>query len=294
MAASLSIVRTLIRSSDEDLWQTGHIHPDCPCPPIAVLQPPATGADFFFFSFFSAHSGECHWTLAVTVSLSSVRRLRMFVASRCLSPMPACHRLMHVSSLCLSPPHICHHRTLYHWCISALDICCRWTILTCHFTVPRKFFGTVGIARDLNRGPQDLQPGALPTELPQPRFFFSFFFLSAHSGECHWTLAVTVSLSSVRRLRMFVASRCLSPMPACHRLMHVSSLCLSPPHICHHRTLYHWCISALDICCRWTILTCHFTVPRKFFGTVGIARDLNRGPQDLQPGALPLSHHNPC
>ena len=54
IAASLSIVRTLICSSDEDLWQTGHIHdlwqtghihPDCPCPPIAVLQPPATGAD---------------------------------------------------------------------------------------------------------------------------------------------------------------------------------------------------------------------------------------------------------
>ena len=96
-------------------------------------------------------------------------RLRMFVASRCLSPMPACHRLMHVSSPCLSPPHICHHRTLYHWCISAQDICCCWTILTCHFTEPRKFFGTVGIARDLNRGPQDLQPGALPTEPPQPQ-----------------------------------------------------------------------------------------------------------------------------
>ena len=45
VAASLSIVQTLIRSSDEDLWQTGRIHPDCPCPPIAVLQPPATGAD---------------------------------------------------------------------------------------------------------------------------------------------------------------------------------------------------------------------------------------------------------
>ena len=46
--------------------------------------------------------------------------------------------------------------------------------------------------------------------------FFSFFF-SANTGECHWTLAVIVSLSSVRRLRMFDASRCLSPMPACHR-----------------------------------------------------------------------------
>ncbi len=47
VAASLSIVQTLIRSSDEDLWQTGRIHPDCPCPPIAVLQPPATA----FFGF---------------------------------------------------------------------------------------------------------------------------------------------------------------------------------------------------------------------------------------------------
>ena len=42
VAASLSIVMTLIRSSDEDLRQTGHIHPDCPCAPIAVLQNPAT------------------------------------------------------------------------------------------------------------------------------------------------------------------------------------------------------------------------------------------------------------
>ena len=48
VAASLSIVQTLIRSSDEDLWQTGRIHPDCPCPPIAVLQPPATGADLTY------------------------------------------------------------------------------------------------------------------------------------------------------------------------------------------------------------------------------------------------------
>ena len=39
VAASLSIVRMLIRSSDKDLWQTGRTHPDCPCPPIAVLQP---------------------------------------------------------------------------------------------------------------------------------------------------------------------------------------------------------------------------------------------------------------
>ena len=45
MAASLSIVQTLIRSSDEDHQLTGRIHPDCPCPPIAVLQPPVAGAD---------------------------------------------------------------------------------------------------------------------------------------------------------------------------------------------------------------------------------------------------------
>ena len=32
VAASFSIVRMLIHSSDEDLRQIGHIHPDCPCP----------------------------------------------------------------------------------------------------------------------------------------------------------------------------------------------------------------------------------------------------------------------
>ena len=37
--ASLSIVQTLISSSEEDLRQTGRIHPNSPCPPIAVLQP---------------------------------------------------------------------------------------------------------------------------------------------------------------------------------------------------------------------------------------------------------------
>ena len=40
VAASLSLVQMLIRSSDKDLRQTGRMHPDCPCPPIAVLQPP--------------------------------------------------------------------------------------------------------------------------------------------------------------------------------------------------------------------------------------------------------------
>ena len=34
VAASLSIVWALIHSSDEDLY----IHPDCPCPPLAVLR----------------------------------------------------------------------------------------------------------------------------------------------------------------------------------------------------------------------------------------------------------------
>ena len=43
-AASLSIVWALIRSSDKDLRQTGCIHPDCPCHPIAVLQPPISSA----------------------------------------------------------------------------------------------------------------------------------------------------------------------------------------------------------------------------------------------------------
>ena len=45
VAASLSLVRMLIRSLDKVLRQTGHIHPDCPGPPIAVLQPPATWVD---------------------------------------------------------------------------------------------------------------------------------------------------------------------------------------------------------------------------------------------------------
>ena len=51
VAASLSFVRTLIRSSDKDLWQTGCIHLDCPCPPIAVLQPPATAINGCFLCY---------------------------------------------------------------------------------------------------------------------------------------------------------------------------------------------------------------------------------------------------
>ena len=48
VAASLGIVRKLIHSSDEDLWQTGHhIHPNCPCPPISVLQPLLRGRQNF-------------------------------------------------------------------------------------------------------------------------------------------------------------------------------------------------------------------------------------------------------
>ena len=38
---------SLVRSSDKDLRQTGRIHPDCPCPPIAVLQLPATEAEYY-------------------------------------------------------------------------------------------------------------------------------------------------------------------------------------------------------------------------------------------------------
>ena len=34
--------KALIRCSDEDPWQTVHIHHDCPCPPIAELQSWAT------------------------------------------------------------------------------------------------------------------------------------------------------------------------------------------------------------------------------------------------------------
>ena len=48
VAASLSFLRTLICSLDKDRCQTGRIHLDCPCPPIPVLQPPTTGADFNF------------------------------------------------------------------------------------------------------------------------------------------------------------------------------------------------------------------------------------------------------
>ena len=53
IAASLSIVWTVIRSSDEVLWQTGCIHPDCPCTPIAVLQPPLQGPIILLFSLAS-------------------------------------------------------------------------------------------------------------------------------------------------------------------------------------------------------------------------------------------------
>ena len=56
MAGSLSIVHTLICSSDEDLQQTGRIHADFPCLPIAVLQPPATGANEIFDLQFFHHS----------------------------------------------------------------------------------------------------------------------------------------------------------------------------------------------------------------------------------------------
>ena len=37
-STSSSLMQTLISCSDEDLGLTVHIHPDCPCPPIAELQ----------------------------------------------------------------------------------------------------------------------------------------------------------------------------------------------------------------------------------------------------------------
>ena len=48
VAASLSIVWMLIRSLNEDLWQSGRIHPNCPCPQIAVLQPPLQGPTYIW------------------------------------------------------------------------------------------------------------------------------------------------------------------------------------------------------------------------------------------------------
>ena len=47
VSTSLSIMRTLIRSSDEDLWNTVHVHPDCPSPPIAGLQNYATSSSYY-------------------------------------------------------------------------------------------------------------------------------------------------------------------------------------------------------------------------------------------------------
>ena len=38
VATSLSLMRTLIRSSDEDRWHTVHVHPDCPSLSEATLQ----------------------------------------------------------------------------------------------------------------------------------------------------------------------------------------------------------------------------------------------------------------
>ena len=38
VSTSLSLMRTLIRSSDEDLWNTVHVHPDCPSLSVATLQ----------------------------------------------------------------------------------------------------------------------------------------------------------------------------------------------------------------------------------------------------------------
>ena len=112
---------------------------------------------------------------------------------------------------------------------------------------------------------------------------------------CHCQFVICEAPQDVCCFTMLVTYACLSP------LMHVSSQCLSPPRICHHRTLYHWCISAQDICCRWTILTCHFTVPRKIVldcrdcpefepVTTGFVawRSTTEPPQPHQ------SHHNPA
>ena len=49
VSTSLSLARTLIRRSDKDPWQTVHIHPDCPCPPIAELQSWATKTDIMSY-----------------------------------------------------------------------------------------------------------------------------------------------------------------------------------------------------------------------------------------------------
>ena len=55
-------------------------------------------------------------------------------------------------------------------------------------------------------------------------------------------------------------------------------------------------LSLVHICSGHMLPLDNFNLPlyntqEIFLGTVGIARDLNRGPQDLQPGAIPLSHH---
>ena len=34
----LGLMQTLIHCSDEDLWPTSHVYPNCPCPPIAGLE----------------------------------------------------------------------------------------------------------------------------------------------------------------------------------------------------------------------------------------------------------------
>ena len=62
VAASLSIVGILICSSDKDLWQTGRIHPYCPCPPIAVLQMVNSVSSFTLAALkdiYSHANGKC-------------------------------------------------------------------------------------------------------------------------------------------------------------------------------------------------------------------------------------------
>ena len=65
VSTSLSLVWTLIRSSDKDPWQTVHVHPDCPCPPEqsrAELQLWATTTASLYMQLLCF---SVHWILLV-------------------------------------------------------------------------------------------------------------------------------------------------------------------------------------------------------------------------------------
>ena len=64
VAASLSLVWALICSSDEDLLQTGRIHPDC--------QSPATGADYNLHSLFKGTVQWDFWPLVFFIIRTSL------------------------------------------------------------------------------------------------------------------------------------------------------------------------------------------------------------------------------